>query len=450
MGDGGERIGVGLLLEGTPYRLVRALGRGASSVVYRGEHTDLRTPVVVKVMTATVDAAPELADRMRLEAQALARLAHPNLVSVIDSGIADGRMFFVMDDDGGIPLTDALGASGRMTERDAVTATTEVLEGLAFIHDNGLVHRDIHPNNLLVCTRPDGGRTVRILDLGLVKVLGGHDKHRLSPLANPTAEGTSLGTPRYMSPEQARGGAVDGRSDLYALGCVLYRLLVGQDPFAHHTTTGQLLAAQLGEAITPPSQIAPDAHIGSAVEDVVMTALAKRADERFQSARAMQTALHAALAQSGPTEQLAEPTVAGDRASYSRTQSLDEHAPPDAHAVGAPPFGRVPSNAPSLGARPLGGEPAAAATLALDAASEESLDGATQPIERAHQAAVEPRPRAHGRATSSTKATVGVFTAGWLAGLVLTVVSLVAAKSCGAPAAQTERGQVHGERLSTR
>ena len=123
-----------------------------------------------------------------------------------------------------------------------------------------------------------------------------------------------------------------------------------------------------------------------------MTALAKRADERFQSARAMQTALHAALAQSGPTEQLAEPTVAGDRASYSRTQSLDEHAPPDAHAVGAPPFGRVPSNAPSLGARPLGGEPAAAATLALDSASEESLDGATQPIERAHQAAVEPRP----------------------------------------------------------
>ena len=210
------------------------------------------------------------------------------------------------------------------------------------------------------------------------------------------------------------------------------------------------MAAQLGEAITPPSQIAPDAHIGSAVEDVVMTALAKRADERFQSARAMQTALHAALAQSGPTEQLAEPTVAGDRASYSRTQSLDEHAPPDAHAVGAPPFGRVPSNAPSLGARPLGGEPAAAATLALDSASEESLDGATQPIERAHQAAVEPRPRAHGRATSSTKATVGVFTAGWLAGLVLTVVSLVAAKSCGAPAAQTERGQVHGERLSTR
>jgi serine/threonine-protein kinase len=150
---------VGQLLDGTPYRLTRALARGASAFVYRAEHTKLGSPVIVKIMAATLDAAPELAGRMRQEAQALARLAHPNLVAVTDSGIASGRLFFVMDDDGGTPLTEVLGAAGRMTVEDAILVASEVLEGLAFIHESGLVHRDLHPNNLLVCPRLDGGRT---------------------------------------------------------------------------------------------------------------------------------------------------------------------------------------------------------------------------------------------------------------------------------------------------
>ncbi|MBM4360928.1 MAG: serine/threonine protein kinase, partial [Deltaproteobacteria bacterium] len=303
VGVGHGEIAVGQLLEGTAYRLLEVLGRGASAVVYRAEHTKLRTRVVIKWMNATMSADPDRAGRMRLEAQALARLAHPNLVAVTDSGVAGDRLFFVMEDDGGVALEAAIGASGRLSPEDAVRAVGDVLEGLAFIHESGLVHRDLHPDNLLVSTRADGSRVVRILDLGLVKVLSGHEQHRLGPLALPTAEGTTLGTPRYMAPEQVRGGPVDARSDLYAIGCVLHRLLVGRDPYAHHATAGQVLAAQLAEPVRPPSTWLPDFGLGPALERELMRALEKEPARRFASAHEMSAALRAAVVADGPARQ---------------------------------------------------------------------------------------------------------------------------------------------------
>lgn len=422
-----EPFGVGQLLEGTPYRLTRALARGASAFVYRAEHTKLGSPVIVKIMAATVDAAPELAGRMRQEAQALARLAHPNLVAVTDSGIASGRLFFVMDDDGGTPLAEVLGAAGRMTVEDAILVASEVLEGLAFIHESGLVHRDLHPNNLLVCPRLDGGRTVRILDLGLVKVLGGHERHNLQPLAIPTAEGVTLGTPHFMAPEQARGGTVDARADLYAVGCVLYRLLTGREPFAHHAAAAHVLAAHLREYPTPPSVVCGPAVVGQAVEAVLMAALAKRPEDRFDSARAMKGALLAARERDARAAPTATPTVVGESAHASRTESID------ALPEGAP----IPFHTNQATTRALApfGEPDAPASLRSEAP--------TRPVGAGNPPVMNEPPR------PSRYATVLAFGAAWLVGLLLTVVTLVATQSCGR-AAHGARGGPHGERVSSR
>lgn len=444
-------VALGQLLEGSPYRLTQLIGRGATAFVYRGEHTSLRTPVIVKIMEATVDAAPEAADRMRLEAQALARLTHPNLVSVTDFGVADGRMFFVMDDEGGVSLAESLGATGRMNPSDALTVAGEVLEGLAFIHENGLIHRNIHPNNVLLGPGTDSRRTVRILDLGLLKVLAGHEQHRLSPLALPTAEGTTLGTPRYMAPEQARGTHLDARADLYALGCLLYRLLVGHDPFAHHATTGRVLAAHLGEAVIPPSRTTANAGIGPAIERALMTALAKRPEERFETARAMKSALLAAWTADAGFRGTPAPTVGFAPGAAVSLQELS-HPP---RASGAPPprasdapLAQAQARMPTVGLpeavaearpRPLPGEPARA--------SRPGQPGAPAPLPAASRGPSELEPH---RGARSSAAIVGTFSVAWLASLLLTVTALFAARNCGPSPAHGERGAVHDKRLSTR
>jgi serine/threonine protein kinase len=451
---------VGQTLDGTPYRLTEIIGRGASSVVYRGEHGKLGTRVVVKLMSAAMSADPERAGRMRLEAQALARLAHPNLVAVTDCGIARDRLFFVMDDDGGIALEDALGSAGRMTPEDAVAALGDVLEGLAFIHASGLVHRDLHPNNLLVCPRGDGSRIVRILDLGLVKVLSGHEHHQLGPLPVPTAEGTTLGTPRYMAPEQARGEAVDARSDLYAAGCVLYRLLTGRDPYAHHATTGQVLAAQLSEPVGPPSSLVPEAGIGPALDAALLQALAKAPAARFGSARHMATTLREALASDAATVRNRASSSLPPRPSWDATVSLSDPTPSPAAAVAqAQPQATLVVDAPGPG---VADEAPTRVSQAPRLASPERAPGSPNVVAQAAPAAIttsevttvrKPTPRDAGATPSvprapSRAAVVATFAGSWLGFLVLTLLVLVATRGCGGTAAQTIGGSADGARLS--
>lgn len=435
-GESEAGFGIGDVLDGTAYRLTRLLGRGASAFVFRAEHTKLRSRVVVKLLAARVDEAPERADRMRLEAQALARLRHPNLVEVIDSGFARGRLFFVMDDDGGLPLTEAIGANGRMAPTDAVAVLSDVLDGLAFVHGEGLVHRDLHPDNLLVCPLADGRRVVRILDLGLVKLVGGHERHRLAPLAFPTALGAAVGTPRYMAPEQVRGLPVDARADLYAAGCVLYRLLVGRDPFAHHATPAEVLEAHLHESPIAPSRRVGGGEVGPALDAVVARALAKLPEARHPDATAMKAALLAAVRADAARALPGLPTVGDGARVWDRMEPRDAR---DADAGGpahgpalAPPVATVPLAVATV---PLTVEtvPLAVATVRL--AVEPSALTAAPTANGARS----PRPAPQRRRRSG--GALGVFLGSWLGCMLLTVALLVAMHGCRGEGKES-RGEV--------
>ena len=282
-------------LLGTPYLLGESLGGGAHGEVFRGRHESLDKVVIIKVMRVTAAEAPQVADRMRLEAQTLARFKHANLVEVIDSGISqDDKPFFVMQDDRGHSLAAELRQRRRLPAAEAVALCCDLLAGLAYIHEQGLVHRDLQPANVLLCKdKQSGKRIARILDFGLVKLLASAEKHGLQPLAVATAENTTVGTPHYMSAEQAKGLNLDARSDLYAVSSVLYTMLCGEPPFANAEGLAGILRAVISESPRPPSE--RTGQVGQNLDAAILKGLHKDREARFATAPAMAAALREAL-----------------------------------------------------------------------------------------------------------------------------------------------------------
>jgi eukaryotic-like serine/threonine-protein kinase len=276
-------------LASTPFRAVAVLGEGSMGIVYEAEHRVLHTRAVVKVLRAACMADPAAAaDRLRLEAQAAASLHHnPHIVQVSDLGrTAAGSPYLVMEKLEGRDLRAEVVARGPLPVAEAVSLARQALAGLAAAHAIGVVHRDIKPANLFLCTLPDGERLLKILDFGIAKVLATADRGRApSPLAKPTLEGVTLGTPLYLSPEQAMGQPVDGRSDVYAMGAVLYWLLTGRAPFRHHQGAFAVMRAHVLEAPAPPSAHAQQ-PISGALDSTVLRALAKDPSDRFDTAEA--------------------------------------------------------------------------------------------------------------------------------------------------------------------
>lgn len=311
-------------LAGTAYRALGPIGQGGMATVYEAVHSALGTPVVVKVLSAEHAAAPALVERMRLEAQVLARLCHPNLVEVRDLGLTpDGRPFIVLERLLGCTLHDLLRNEAPLPPARAAAILRSVLAGLEAAHRAGVVHRDVKPSNLFL-TR-DG--TVKVLDFGVAKLVTDASVG-VAPLAHPTELGSVVGTPRYLAPEQALGGPVDHRTDIYGAAGVLYALLVGHDPFAHRRTAYEVLRAHLGEAPRPPS-VALGRPLPPGLDAVVLRGLEKRADARFPSAAAFAEALLPFVAATPP------PPAATARAAPAPTP-----APPPARseeASDAPP-----------------------------------------------------------------------------------------------------------------
>ena len=235
-------------LTGTAYRAVRLLGQGSMGQVVEAERLPssaltggarhgggaLPNPrVVVKLLHAELADRPGLADRMRLEAEVLASLDHPNIVKMHELGATPaGRPFLVMERLVGSTLREELDKRGRFDVAKAVDIARQILAGLGAAHGAGILHRDIKPANLFVLQLPNtGGLLVKILDFGVAKVVrSGGSGHGPAPILCPTAKGMVVGTPRYLSPEQICARPVDGRADLYAAGLVLYELLVGRGP----------------------------------------------------------------------------------------------------------------------------------------------------------------------------------------------------------------------------
>jgi serine/threonine-protein kinase len=261
--------------------------------VYVVEHERLRRQFVLKVLRARFSHDPQLVDRMRMEAQAAARLHHPNIVEVIDFWSADGgRPCLVMELLRGSTLASELRARRTLAVAEAVSHALGLLSALAAAHTLGIVHRDIKPENLFL-HRQTGDRCVlKVLDFGLARVLP-QSPAVVQPLALPTKTGMVVGSPRFMSPEAARGQRVDHRADVYSAGLVLYVMLTGRGPFDHAEANDTF------SLVPDPPSFHAASSFPAMLDDAIVTALKSNPDERFQNATAFAHALEAALVSEG-------------------------------------------------------------------------------------------------------------------------------------------------------
>ena len=288
------------------YRLLEMLDSGAMGVVYRAERVGINRPVAVKFLHAMFSKYPEFTKRFTTEAQAMSRLDHPNCVSVIDFGTADGP-FIVMDFVDGPTLKELI-AEGPVPVARTADICRQVLAAISHAHEQSIIHRDIKPANIKLSTHAGTGDRARILDFGLAKLRD----------TDASASLVSVGTPNYMSPEQASGRAVDARTDLYSTGVVLFEMLTGAKPF----TADEPYAVLLQHREQPPPALRDKLDSPAftpALEAIVSRALAKDPDARFQTPEEFAEALRL-LGVPATGERAASPAVA-------RTEILAESAP---------------------------------------------------------------------------------------------------------------------------
>jgi len=261
------------------------LGQGGFAAVFRVHDTSLNRDVAVKVLDVEL-ASPTLAERFLREAQTIARLEHPHIVPIYKVGRREEVFYIIMRCIDGPSLRQLLGTHKRLSVGDAARIARQAADALAYAHSHGIVHRDVKPDNVLL----DKSGYVMVTDFGIAKAAqaaaAGADG---SPL---TTEGMIIGTPQYMSPEQAAGDAVDGRSDIYSLGIVLYQMLVGNPPF-DGPSSASILAKQLTQPPPPIRRERPDVSEELAV--VLERMLAKNPGKRFQTAAEVSRALIDAL-----------------------------------------------------------------------------------------------------------------------------------------------------------
>jgi eukaryotic-like serine/threonine-protein kinase len=250
------------------YEIEGKLGEGGMASVFKGTDQLLSRTVAIKVLAPRFAHDQTFVERFRREAQAAARLNHPNVVGVFDTGSDNNIHYIVMEYVQGRTLEEALRTEGRILPERAVEIVESVATALSFAHREGLVHRDIKPANIMLT--PSG--EVKVMDFGIA---------RLTSTETLTQTATVLGTASYLSPEQAQGEAVDARSDIYSLGIVLYEMLTGQVPFTGDTAVA-VAYKHVREDPVLPTRIEP--RIPSVLEAVVMKALAKNPDNRYPSA----------------------------------------------------------------------------------------------------------------------------------------------------------------------
>ena len=250
------------------YDIIKPLGKGAMGIVYLAHDTILERDVALKVMVAAIADDPELKQRFEREAKAVARMTHPNVVNVFDLGShTDGSPFIAMELLKGQDLQKAVRTPPPMPLERKVNVIVQVLAGLAHAHQAGIVHRDIKPANIFI--NQDG--TVKIMDFGVARLT----------TASMTGTGNIVGTADYMSPEQVKGAKVDGRSDLFSVGCMLYELLAGRRPF--HSDNLMAIFYKITHE-EPNFDLIPEGAEYDALMPVLKKSLAKILDERYQTA----------------------------------------------------------------------------------------------------------------------------------------------------------------------
>lgn len=264
------------------YRLVSPIARGGMAEVWEGVDDVLRRPIAVKLLHPHLSSDESLRERFRREAIAVARLAHPNVVATYDTGEDDGAAFIIMELIKGTTLRNLIEEQGALSPAATVGIGVQVAEALQHAHEAGIVHRDVKPANILICEGFDGASAqVKVADFGIARAVTRDG-------ADLTQPGAILGTAKYLSPEQVKGEEPDPRSDVYALGVVLYELLTGRPPFVADTEMATAMAHVHNEPLTPRQL---RAGVPRSLETVVTKAMAKEPADRYQSAAELASAL---------------------------------------------------------------------------------------------------------------------------------------------------------------
>jgi serine/threonine-protein kinase len=267
---------VGEVLAGT-FRISGVLGEGGMGRVYQAEHVRLPRRFAVKVLLEQLASRPDAVARFEREAQAVARIANPHVLDVVDVLAIQGRPCMVTELLEGEDVSDMLKRTGKLPLRSAITICRQVCRGLSAAHAVGVIHRDLKPSNLFLILGKDGLPFVKILDFGIAKMADG---------GQLTRTGMVLGTPAYMAPEQARGSSrVDARVDIYAVGAVLYRMLTGKAPFPEEDP-GTTVIKLLSEDPRRPRDL--ERSIPEGVEALIQRAMARDPDQRPESIDALE------------------------------------------------------------------------------------------------------------------------------------------------------------------
>ena len=244
------------------YRVLRKIGEGGMGTVYAAEHVEIGKIVAIKILHPHYSTEQELVERFRREARAASRIGHPNIIDVMDFGTTDdGCAYFIMEHLDGIDLADVLSHERRLDANRSCEITIQICRALAAAHAAGVIHRDLKPENIFLVARDGQADFVKVLDFGVARSAG-----RTNRLTNP---GIAMGTPEYMAPEQAAGGVIDHRSDIYSVGALLYEMVTGQPPQKRD-----------GEPIGPRAlrlQLSED------LDRIVVRALAQDPAQRYQS-----------------------------------------------------------------------------------------------------------------------------------------------------------------------
>ncbi len=271
------------------YQILEKLGEGAMATVYKAFDPSINRSLVIKFLHANLCTTADYRQRFLREAKAAGILSHPNIVTIYDVGEIEKRPYIAMELLDGGPLNEMIPEGTELPLRDVLVLGLQLANALDYAHSKGIFHRDIKPANII---RLADGKTIKLADFGIALVSAGESNDR-------TAAGTVMGTPHYMSPEQARGEKVDARSDLWAVGVVLYQLLTGKRPFNGHAIATLMLSITQ-EAPKPVGELRPD--IPASLRRVIARSLNKQPDKRFQSGAELAEALRRVLQEIAPSQ----------------------------------------------------------------------------------------------------------------------------------------------------
>jgi len=291
------------------YHVVKKLGEGGMGQVYLAEHVKMGRRSAIKVMNPSMVHDPDAVARFNREASNASRITHPNVCAIYDFGeTSDGLIYLAMEFIEGEPLTDLIEREGALPVPRAAAIFLQVADALQAAHDLGIVHRDLKPDNIMLSRRKGGGDTVKVVDFGIAKAVGGDESGQ-----KVTKTGLVVGTPEFMSPEQLSGDKLDGRSDLYSLALVFYRMLSGKLPF-EATSVQETMIKRLTDEPTKLAEARPDLSFPPGLQPVLDTALARTPTERYQTVAKFAADIAAVTGR---------PTASAVPATQEKTQLID-------------------------------------------------------------------------------------------------------------------------------